>query len=386
MADRLLLADALLEDPEAPTPAPGALLVEDGRIAARLPADARGPEDALRIALGGLPLGPGLVELHHHGELVLRAPEGAAEALIAASASLVRAGVTAFLPTTVAWPAPELALRVAAVLRALEAGGWPGAVPLALHLEGPWIRAQAAGAQPAAGIRPYDPVEARSLLDRAEGRVAMVTFAPEAPGAGALAQELGRRGVVAAVGHTLASPGELAEAVDRGARHATHLFNAMGPLHQRGPGVAASVLAEDRLSADVIADGAHVHPDWLRIAARAKGERLVLITDRVDLPEGVASFGSGPLESDGVAWRLPDGRLAGSHLRLDDAVGNCVRWRVMARHDAIRAATLAPARVLGIEAERGTLRPGARADLVLWDRDGAVRATWVGGRLVHGAA
>jgi N-acetylglucosamine-6-phosphate deacetylase len=385
MADRLLLADALLEDPEAPGPTPGSLLVEDGRIAARLPADARGPEDALRIALAGLPLGPGLLDLHHHGELVLRAADGAADALISASASLVRHGVTAFLPATVAWPAPELASRVAAVLRALEAGGWPGAAPLALHLEGPWIRTEAAGAQPVAGIRPYDPAEGRSLLDRAEGRVAMVTFAPEAPGARSLVAELGRRGIVAAVGHTLASPDELSAAADGGARHATHLFNAMGPLHQRGPGVAASILADDRLSADVIADGAHVHPDWLRVAARVKGERLVLITDRIELPEGAVSFGSGRLESDGVAWRLPGGRLAGSHLRLDDALENCVRWRVMARHEAIRSATLAPARVLGIEAERGTLRPGARADLVLWDQDGAVRATWVAGRLVHGA-
>lgn len=115
----------------------------------------------------------------------------------------------------------------------------------------------------------------------------------------------------------------------------------------------------------------------------------MLISDRVDRPQEpeAGAWPGGPgIESDGVAWRLADGRLAGSHLALHDAVSNCVSWRVIAtRHDALRAATLAPARVLGIEAERGTLRPGARADLVLWGQDGAPLVTWVAGRVVHQA-
>jgi N-acetylglucosamine-6-phosphate deacetylase len=131
-----------------------------------------------------------------------------------------------------------------------------------------------------------------------------------------------------------------------------------------------------------------VHPDWLRTAARAKRERLLLITDRVALPGGAragAAFGAS-IESDGSAWRLPDGRLAASHLHLDEAVRNCERWRVMTRPEAIAACTLRPARVLGLERERGSLRPGARADLVLWSEAGEVLATWVEGRLVHRAA
>ena len=393
---RLLFADALLLDPEAPAPERGSLLVEDGRIVARLAAAAAGPGDALRVELGGAGLGPGLIDCHFHGDLVLRAPDDAAEALAAQSASLVRQGVTAFLPTTLAWPAAELAARVERIAAALAdpaAGGWAGAVPLGLHLEGPWIRPEAAGAQPPAGIRAYDAQEGRSLLDRASGAVRMVTFAPELDGGRALAGELARRGVVAAIGHTLAAPDEIATAVAEGARHATHLFNAMGPLHHRGPGVAASVLAEERLTCDAIADGAHVHPEWLRVAARAKGAGLLLITDRIDPPAAGAEAtptpavapapvwpGGARISSDGVAWRLPDGRLAGSHLTLHDAVGNCVRWRVMTRLEALRACTLGPARLLGIEAERGTLRPGARADLVQWSETGAPVATWLAGR------
>lgn len=382
----LLLADATLLDPEAAAPTRGSLLLAAGRIVARLPVGAPGPADARRVELAGASLGPGLLDLHHHGELVLRPARDAVAAIQTASASLVRHGVTGFLPTTLAWPAPELAARVEALAAALAGARWPGAEPLGIHLEGPWIRLEAAGAQPAAGIRPCDPGEAGALLERAGGWVRLVTFAPEVEGSAWLLGELERRGVVPAIGHTLASPLQIGAAAAGGARHATHLFNAMGPLHQRGPGVAASVLAEDRLSCDVIADGAHVHPAWLRVAARVKGERLLLVTDRIDPPAGGAEWPDGsPLTSDGVAWRLPDGTLAGSHLALHDALRNCSRWRVMTQLDALRACTSAPARLLGVEAERGTLRAGSRADLVLWSADGEPLATWVAGRLVHRA-
>jgi N-acetylglucosamine-6-phosphate deacetylase len=396
---RTLLSGAWLLDPEADGPMRGSLLIERGRIAARLLPEQPAPADALRVELPArCGLGPGLVDLHHHGDLVLRPARDAVDSLSAASASSVRHGVTAFLPTTVAWEAGELAERVTALAAALAEGGWPGAVPVGVHLEGPWIRAEAAGAQPRGAIRPFAADEGLDLLARGEGAIRMVTMAPEVPGSAALADQLGRRGVRIAIGHTLAERSEVARAVSQGARHVTHLFNAMGSTgHRDAPragseptGVPGAVLAEDLLSCDVIADGAHVHPAWLAHAVRVKKDRLVLITDRIEPPPGAAGapgpvdFGSGPLESDGVAWRLPDGRLAASHLTLDDAVRNCDRWRVMTRLEALAACTLAPARLLGIESERGTLRPGARADLVLWAPDGQARATWVAGRLVHG--
>jgi len=382
MAQRTLLRAALLEDPAAATGAPGALLIEGERIAARWPPEAAPPPGAAVVEVDGS-LAPGLIDVHYHGDLVLREPHDALGALRGASASLARHGVTAFLPTTVAWPAAELAGRLAHLVEALAAGDWPGAVPLGLHLEGPWIRAEAAGAQPPAGIRAYDAAEGRALFDRAGGAIRMVTLAPELPGARALQEELARRSIAIALGHTLADEPSIDAAVAGGARHVTHLFNAMGALHQRGPGVAGRVLGDDRLSCDVIADGAHVHCDWLRVAARAKGDRLILISDRIEAPDSAGmGFGSGSMHSDGVAWRLADGRLAGSHLWLDDAVRNVVAWRVMDRRDAIRACTLRPARLLGLEAERGTLQPGARADFAVFDRAGHLRATWVGGRPV----
>jgi N-acetylglucosamine-6-phosphate deacetylase len=158
----------------------------------------------------------------------------------------------------------------------------------------------------------------------------------------------------------------------------------MGPIHHREPGLAGTALADDRLSADLICDGAHVHPQMVRAAARALGERLILITDRVDPGPG-ADFGSGSLHDDGTALRLPDGRLAGSRLTLDRAIQNANRFADLGALDAVAACTLRPARLLGIEAERGSLRPGARADLVVLDRSLQVRETWLGGECVFEA-
>jgi N-acetylglucosamine-6-phosphate deacetylase len=172
-------------------------------------------------------------------------------------------------------------------------------------------------------------------------------------------------------------------AVARGARHVTHLWNAMSGLHHRAPGLAGAALADDRLSCDLICDGVHVHPAAVRVAARAKRERLVLISDRVSPGAG---FGAGALNDDGTALRLADGRLAGSRLSLDRALQNAVSFGAMTRLEAVAAVSLRPARLLGLERERGTLRPGARADLALLDAEGCVAETWLAGRRAYAAA
>jgi N-acetylglucosamine-6-phosphate deacetylase len=156
----------------------------------------------------------------------------------------------------------------------------------------------------------------------------------------------------------------------------------MSGIHQRAPGLAGVALSDDRLSCDLICDGVHVHPLLVRLAARAKRERLLLITDRVSAGTG---FGAGALLDDGTALRLPDGRLAGSRLTLDRAVRNAVSFAAMTQLEAVAAATLRPARLLGVERERGTLRPGARADLVVLDAAGAVAETWLAGLRVYAA-
>jgi N-acetylglucosamine-6-phosphate deacetylase len=380
---RTLLENARILDPERKAPSHGALLVEDGHIGAVFAAGSPGPEDVERADLGGRFLAPGFIDLHFHGALVLD-PDAAPRASLERSSELLaRGGTTAFLPTTVAWSRAELGRRVAELARASESGPWPGAEPIGIHLEGPWLRAEAAGAQPPGAIRGYDRAEGPRVIEAGAGRVRMVTLAPEIEGAAALLGELRRHDIVAALGHSLADALAIDAAVGEGLRHVTHLFNAMGSMHHRSPGTAGHALADDQLTCDLICDGCHVDPSFVRLASRAKGQGLLLISDRVELPDASVpspSFGSGALASDGVAIRLPDGRLAASCLSLDRAVRNLSEFAGVDLVEAIAACTLRPARLLGIERERGTLRVGARADLVELGEDGAVHETWILGR------
>jgi len=393
---RRLLWNARLLDPEAPADRagePGALLLAGGRIEAVLRAPTPRDLDALearREDAGGAFVAPGFLDLHVHGSLVTGSARDVRHAVADVAASSVRHGATGFLATTVALPRPELLAQVRALAAALDAPS-SGALPLGIHLEGPWIDPGAAGAQPVPGIRPPDAAELEALLAAAAGRVRLVTLAPELDGAAALLAALARHGVVAALGHSRAPSAAIERAIDLGLRHVTHLFNAMSPVHHRELGVAGHALADDRLTCDLIADGVHVDPRLVRVAARAKGSGLMLITDRIEMPGPGAepSIGGGMapggLSQDGEAWRLADGRLAGSTLQLDRAVANVTRWGAMTRVYAVAACTLRPARLLGLEAERGTLRPGARADLVLLDEAGAVRETWIAGERVYAA-
>jgi N-acetylglucosamine-6-phosphate deacetylase len=380
--DRKLLRNCVLLDPEGREPEPGALLLEEGRIAARLAPGAPAPAGAQSVDLRGGRLAPGFLDLHFHGRTIFAQPDACAAALREDARALLRHGTTGFLATTVAEAAGALAARVGALAQAAGGADSSGARVLGIHLEGPWINPQAAGAQPAPGIRAPDAAELSELLARAEGWLRMVTLAPELPGAAQLQRTLARRGALVALGHSLASAQQVEGALGEGARHVTHLFNAMGPFHQREPGLAGCALADDRLSCDLICDGVHVHPLWVKLAARAKRERLVLVTDRIDPPAGAAGFGAGELHDDGAALRLADGRLAGSRVTLERALGNAVAFGALSELEAVAACTLRPARLLGLEGECGTLRPGARADLAVLDAEGRVTETWLGGRRV----
>ncbi len=384
---RQLLRNCLLLDPEAELPTPGCLLLEDGRIAARLGPGEDRPADAEPLDLGGKAVAPGFLDLHFHGSMIFHEAAGLRAALASDSASLLRHGTTSFLTTTIAWPGAELTSRVTELAAALgdPDGPWPGARPLGLHLEGPWINPEAAGAQPGPGVRDFEASEAEDLLARAEGLIRMVTLAPEIAGAAILQELLAQRGIVTALGHSLAEAAEAERAIERGASHVTHLFNAMGALHHREPGLAGLALSDERLTCDLICDGAHVDPRVVWLAARAKREQLVLISDRVDPPPADAAplgMGSGALHDDGVALRLADGQLAGSRVTLDRALRNIRDFAGLTRLEAVAACSLRPARVLGLESEVGTLRVGARADLAVLNEADQVVETWIDGRRV----
>jgi N-acetylglucosamine-6-phosphate deacetylase len=383
------LHDLEILDPEVADPRSGGVLVEDGKIAAILDAGAPTPDSAERIDLSGFSLAPGMLDLHFHGELIFAAADEIPPALDRTALELVKHGTTGFLATTVAWDDARMKDWITQGSSYMTRSRHEGAGLLGVHLEGPWINPGAAGAQPGNPIRPFSATNDENLLDFGRSVVKMVTFAPETSGGPELLNALRRRDMVASLGHSLARHEDLDACVTGEMTHVTHLFNAMGPLHHREPGLAGWALAQDGVTCDLICDGVHVHPAMVRTACRAKGEGLMLITDKIQPPRSSdsaldsESFGSGPTHDAGDAIRLADGRLAGSNLSLDRAVRNVQEFGAMTRLEAIAASTLRPARLLGIEAERGTLRPGARADFVILDSSDNVRETWIAGERVY---
>lgn len=374
-------------DPELAASQQAGVLIEGGRIADLLLANARPPAGVEAIDMRGFALAPGFLDLHFHGELIFARENALAGALARTALSLVKQGTTGYLATTVAWDDARIEMFVTQCRAEMTQSRQGAAELLGVHLEGPWINPAAAGAQPRASIKHYDATEGGYVLDSGRDVIKMVTFAPEVQGSRELLEALRRRDVIASLGHSLARQDEIDALVNAGMTHVTHLFNAMGPVHHRDPGVAGWALADDRVTCDLICDGVHVHPAMVRTACRAKGDRLLLITDRIDAPEisgsqGSSSFGSGPIHNDGQAIRMADGGLAGSNLSLDRAIRNAQAFGAMTRVEAIAASTLRPARLLGIESERGTLRVGARADFAILDADDQVRETWISGERV----
>jgi N-acetylglucosamine-6-phosphate deacetylase len=338
------------------------VVVEDGRIADVL----RGPAPAADVVLerpDGV-LAPGFVDLHVHALDGAGVLDPSSVDAVGLGAALVRRGVTGFLATTIAGPLAE----IADVLRRMPGpDDIVGARFLGVHLEGPWLSPVRPGAQPLDGMALPDAAD----LDRlaAIAPVALVTLAPELPGGLELVRGVRRHGAVAAIGHSDATYDEVLAAVEAGATHVTHAFNAMSPLHHRAPGVAGAALDVPGLTVEAIADGVHLHPAAVRILWRARGATGVcLVSDAVDL--GVA-----PSLEGGV--RRPDGVLAGSTTGLDAAVRNAVAWGIPLA-DALTMAATTPASVLG-RADLGGIAPGATADLVLLDRDLAVDTVVVGG-------
>ncbi len=335
----------------------------------------------------GCLLVPGFVDLHVHGAAGYFCESGQSEAIVEISRVLARYGVTGFLATIASLPVRRLVQAVEAVAFAM--GAEPGARILGIHLEGPFLNRHCAGAQNRRWMRAPSVEEFDALLARSSGQLRLLTLAPELPGAVPLVAAARERGVVVALGHSEASEEEALLALDAGASHVTHLWNAMGPFHHRSIGLAGVALLDPRLTVEVIADGHHVHPRALALAWRLKGaKRIVLVSDAVAaaLPEGTYRWGAEEcVVANGAVRRRKDGRLAGSCLTLDQAVRNTSQWIAEAAlEEVLAAASSNPCQVLGLD-RFGKIEEGADADLVLLDSALRVRCTLVRGEVVHEA-
>jgi N-acetylglucosamine-6-phosphate deacetylase len=279
---------------------------------------------------------------------------------------------------------PEERLRTALVFFAEHArrSGAPGIA--GVHLEGPFLSPARPGAHRPEHLRVPSLEWIGRLVEDFQDLIRIVTMAPELDGALPVIDWLAAHGIVVAVGHTDATYAQATAAFERGARLATHLFNAMRPYHHREPGVVGAALATPQVICSIIADLVHLHPAAIQLVTARKGpDRVALITDAIaaaGAPTRGATLGGQALRVVSGAPRLADGTLAGSVLSMDRAVRNMVSTGHRLDH-AIRMASTTPAALLGLA--QGEVRAGLRADLVVLDGELAVAAVVAGGTVVH---
>jgi N-acetylglucosamine-6-phosphate deacetylase len=329
---------------------------------------------------------PGLVDVHIHGGAGHDAMDDAPETMDGISRYLAAGGVTAFLATTQTAPRKDLLTSVKRIAEAAESG-LGGARLLGLHLEGPYLSEERRGAQHVDAIRAPDTEELGSLHAAAGGLLRIVTLAPEVPGALEAISWLADHGVVASAGHTDADYETALAAFGHGLSHVSHLYNGMRGLHHREPGILGAALTDGRVSVELIADGHHVHPAALRLAALCKGPaKTVLVSDSIKpagLPDGEYTYrGRRMVLSDGLV-RLPDGVIAGSSIRLNDAVRVMVEEAGFSVSEAVQMASHSPARVLRLTPGKGRLAEGSDADVTIMDWGFNVKETIVGGDTVY---
>ena len=395
MAETLIAAERIV--PASPAPggplpgagprelSPGYVLVRDGHVADVGPGPPPRVPD-LRLSSGVLV--PGFVDIQVNGYFGVELDAAEEARWHTVTARLPETGTTAFVPTFITAPVPQLAeaLRAAARLAPGLAGS-PGARVLGVHLEGPFISPQRAGAHNKDWMTEPTADAITELLDAGTGILRLVTLAPELPGALDAIKRLDAAGILVSVGHSDATAAQVAAAVDTGARMVTHLFNAQRSMHHREPGVTGQALADPRLVSGLIADFSHVVPPVCQVAFAAAPGRICLVTDAAacaGMPPGRYVLGGRPIDlppGDGVPPVRADGTLAGSALRMDRAVANMVSVGV-SLPDAVAAATRIPADLIG-RPELGRIAPGGPADLAWLDDDLKTRATWVAGELVY---
>jgi N-acetylglucosamine-6-phosphate deacetylase len=376
---------------------PATVIIEGDRIMDVVPGSTSAGAVARHYDLSGYLIVPGFIDVHVHGvdgTDVLDAPDehDGRDALTKVAASLPKYGVTAFCPTTVACSVAALQRTLESIRRCREHPAAHGAQVIGAHLESNFVNPDYKGAQPEEYLYPTSSEDARAILreiERSGQSVSIVTLAPELDGAFNVIRSLVATGLRVSLGHSGASF-EIAEAaVDAGARHATHLFNRMPPLHHREPGLAGAVLTRQEVMAEVICDGVHVHGPMIRLALAAKGpDRIMAITDGTaasGLAEGaVASLGGRRICVRGGAAHLDDGTLAGSVTTMERVFRFLVQQVGLSLSEASRVCSTTPAAALGLH-DRGSVVKGAVADLVVLDRELVVKQTYVAGRLAYTA-
>jgi N-acetylglucosamine-6-phosphate deacetylase len=369
----------------------GTLTIADGRILS-IEAGRSHNSPGIDVLDGkGLTALPGFLDLHIHGgggsDTMDASASDALKNILRTHANF---GTTGLLLTTMTQSQELISHALAVATQAVKQGKEfcpEGAQALGIHLEGPYISPKRPGAQPAEYVRDYDEDEFRRWLEIVSGTMKRITIAPERPGGTELLAACRNAGIVVSLGHTDATSAEALDALAKGATSATHLYNAMPPLHHRTPGATAIFLTDNRAMVEIIADGHHVAPEMIDLALRSKGvEGVILITDAM----AGAGSGDGQYDLGGNAVTvgdgkavLADGTLAGSVLTMVQALRNVRAWFPrLSWNDLALLTSGNAARHMGWE-NKGRIAPGADADIVLLDNNLNLQQVYIAGQRIR---
>lgn len=367
------------------------VFIADGRIA-KIQEDEFEVEDCQIVDANGLYVSPGFIDIHVHGGNGADTMDGTVEDILSITTFHAHGGTTSMLPTT-ASDSLERFLEAICAVREAKSKGNVGARILGIHLEGPYFNLSKKGCHKASEVRNPKPEEYKKILAH-DDIVKSMTLAPEIPGATQLIEELAKHNVVPSCGHSEASFTQMLDAVKAGIKHVTHLYCAMSGIIRQGAnrqgGVVESTLLMDAITTEVIADGKHLPPELIQLAIKCKTtDRVAIVTDAMrgaGMPDGIYTFGA----KDGTETvvrngeaKMPDGSgYASGVVRMNDMLKVMRDVVGVPLHEAVKMASLVPARIVGVDDKFGSLEAGKQADIVLLDENLTVQKTMVEGKWI----
>lgn len=365
----------------------GYIKVVDGKIAEVGPVNQYKHDDDVKVITlsSDYQVIPGAIDIHIHGASNSDAMDATHEALSTMAETLPKEGTTSFLATTMTQTTEAIESALLNAGKYIESQSQEHAEIIGIHLEGPFISPVRKGAQPEEHIVDPDVTLFKRWQEMAENQIKLVTLAPEQPNGLDLAAHLKATGVVASIGHSDATYDQIYEAIQAGTTHVTHLYNGMRGLHHREPGVLGAAYLRDELYVELIADGIHCRPEMIKLAYnQITSERMILITDSLRakwLEKGTYDLGGQPVYVNETKATLSDGTLAGSILKMNDAIKNTMEYTDCSMTDIIKMTAENPAKQLRIFDRKGSIQVGKDADLVILNDRLDVEMTFCRGNL-----